>query len=236
MAGAGGGTVPDPITKAVSLICSNNLVTANISNLPYEMVATPLGPIVNNTPVDISFTGTGFFPALFLNAGLPFGITAASVVDLNASVVVRSGATQPGTVLHIDPAVTQPIVLDIEEDNQTCVDAGFAGAPCIIDDLSLPLSSAIGTLTPNGGSGGEMLIGWDESEDPSTLPNVVVPTDPAGLNGLRLATFSAPGVPALPFLLAMECTMGECTDVTCGGDTDVGVPLLDAQLLSIPIP
>jgi hypothetical protein len=133
--------------------------------------------------------------------------------------------------------VPQPIVLDITTDLPTCEAAGFPSAPCIIDDLSLPLSSDIGTLTPNGGSGGEMLVGWNETDIlPEDLPVPVDPNSQAGSNGLRLSTFSAPGVPALPFLLAMECTMGECTDVTCGGDPDTGVALLDGQLLSIPIP
>jgi hypothetical protein len=228
MAGAGGGTVPDPITKAVSLICSNNLITANISYLPYELTAAPLGPVIDGSPVDISFTGTGFFPASFLNAGLPFGLTAAIVVELNASVVVRSGATQPGVVLTLDGGLPQTVIIPIEEDDATCAAAGFAGAPCVLNDLALPLNSGVGTLTPDGGAGGEILVGWDETEDPSTLPNVVDVDATAGLNGIRLDA-------GLPFNIALECTMGECADVTCTGDSDVGVPLLDAQLLSIPI-
>jgi hypothetical protein len=105
----------------------------------------------------------------------------------------------------------------------------------VTEPISIPLNSDTGTLTPTGGPGGEILVGWDETTDPTTFP-ITPPLPfgaPLGPTGIRILIAGLVQV-------AFECTMGECAtpDQTCGsGDNvgDTGGPLLDSQLLSIPI-
>jgi hypothetical protein len=237
--GAGGGTAPDPITKTVSNVCVNSLLTTQLSYLPYELTAAPLGPVVDGTPVDVRFTGIAQVPASTLNSGINAvpGLTEVAVTAVAATVAVRSGAT--GTTPTLIPVETTPFQATITiNDNEVECMAAYptgAGAPCVTEPILLPLNSDTGTLTPTDGPGGEILVGWDETTDPATFP--ISPSlqggDPLGPTGIRVLI-------AELILVAFECTMGECAtpDQTCGtGDNvgDTGGPLLDSQLLSIPI-
>ena len=223
--------VPPPIANQVSDICSNNVSPAEISYLPNDLVATALGPVVNGTPVDVAFTGTAFFPAAFLNAAVGFGFTQADVTSLLFTATVRSGATGGPVPLGFDGPLPATVLIPIETDNAACQAGGFPAAPCVLVDLSLPLQSGVATLTPNGGAGGEILVGWDESVDPTTLPLTVSATTPPPSDGIRLDV-------GLPFPVGLDCTMGQCqaADPTClGSGTDSGEALPDSALLSIPI-
>jgi hypothetical protein len=229
--GTGGAPPPDPIAAAVSVVCSNNVSPAEISYLPNDLVATPLGPVVNGTPVDVSFTGTAFFPAAFLNAAVGFGFTQADVTSLLFTATVRSGATGNAVPLGFDGPLPATVQIPIENDNASCQAAGFPAAPCVLVDLSLPLQTGITTLTPTGGAGGAILVAWDESTDPTSLPNSVTATTPPPGDGIRLDV-------GLPFPVGLDCTTGECAapDPTCAATgTDSGVALPDSALLSIPI-
>jgi hypothetical protein len=246
--GAGGGTAPDPITKTVSNVCVNSLLTAQLSYLPYELTAAPLAPVVDGTPVDVRFTGIALVPASTLNAGIYAvpGLTEVAVTAVSATVAVRSGAT--GTTPTLVPLEATPfdatiaINMSVSECN-AAYPAGQNGhdPPCVTEPISIPLNSDTGTLTPTGGPGGEILVGWDETTDPTTFP-ITPPLQagaPLGPTGIRVLIADL-------ILVAFECTMGECAesgsggvgDFDCGDGSvpgDKGGPLLDSQLLSIPI-
>jgi hypothetical protein len=238
--GAGGGTAPDPITKTVSNVCVNSLLTSQLSNLPYELTAAPLGPVVDGTPVDVRFTGIAQVPASTLNSGINAvpGLTEVAVTAASATVAVRSGAT--GTTPTLIPVEATPFQATIVLNNNSaeCMAAYPSDGdriPCVTEPILIPLNSDTGTLTPTDGPGGEILVGWDETADPTTFPITppLLGGDPLGPTGIRVLI-------AELILVAFECTMGECAtpDQTCGtGDNvgDTGGPLLDSQLLSIPI-
>jgi hypothetical protein len=110
----------------------------------------------------------------------------------------------------------------------------------VTEPIVLPLNSATATLTPTGGAGGEILVGWDETLDPNTFPlsPPIGGTDPLGPTGIRI------DIAGLIFV-AFDCTMGECDNADqtpgppdCGTGDDSGdsaTRLLDSQLISIPI-
>jgi hypothetical protein len=235
--GAGGGPAPDPITKTVSNVCVNSLLTTQLSYLPYELTAAPLAPVVDGTPVDVTFTGIALVPASTLNSGINAvpGLTEVTVAGVTATVAVRSGAT--GTTPTLIPLEATPFeaTITINDNTAGCMEVYGTPAPCVTEPISIPLNSDTSTLTPTGGAGGEILVGWDETTDPTTFPvnPPIMGGDPLGPTGIRV-------IIAALIQVAFECTMGECNipDVSCGsGDNpdDSAIRLLDPQLLSIPI-
>jgi hypothetical protein len=242
--------------QTVPVACSNN-VTGDISQLPYELEVTPLGPVVDGVPADFAVTGTAFFPPTFLNAAIAAipGLTEVTLNALTATAYVRAGAVGaprdlatlvsadpvPASVpipIANDPAVCGP--LNLATCPNTCTDgtACFQGGgtctgigdgsclprgacTCVVDPLVLPLSSAIVTLTPSG-PGGEILFGWNEDLLP---PQTVIVANPPGPNGTRVL--------AVILQIGLECWMGKL--VSTFPDPDVAGPLLDSELVSIPI-
>jgi hypothetical protein len=98
--GGTGGTggmagVPDPVTKTVSLGCSNS-VTTDISILDWELTVAPSDPIVGGGSFDADLSGVAFFSEDFLDVSqsvIVGGVRSAGLTDLAATVTVRSGAT-----------------------------------------------------------------------------------------------------------------------------------------------
>jgi hypothetical protein len=229
----------------VGNVCVNSLLALQLSYLPYTLSVTPLGPVVNNNPVDVSFTGIALVPASTQNTGINTipGLTQVTVEGMPATVAVRSGAT--GVTPTLIPQEATPFLADIVLNNNSaeCMAAYPSEGgriPCVTEPISVPLNSAIATLTPTGGAGGEILVGWDETLDPTTFP-VSPPiggSSPLGPTGIRVSIADL-------IFVAFDCTMGQCTnpDLTpgppvCGtGDDgpDSAGPLLDSQLISIPI-
>jgi len=243
--GVGGVGGSDPTTKVVGNVCVNSLVASSLSYLPYTLKAVPQGPVVDGTPVDVMFTGIALVPASTQNTGINTipGLTTVDVTGVSATVAVRSGAT--GTPPTLTTATPTPFesTITINNDAAECMAAypsEGGRTPCVTEPIPLPLDEQTATLTPTGGAGGEILVGWDETTDPTTFPPVppIAASDPLGPTGLRVV---AGGIVPVAF----ECTMGECNnpDLTpgppnCGTGDDIGDsagPLLDPQLLSIPI-
>jgi hypothetical protein len=242
----------------VSNVCVNSLLTTQLSYLPYTLTAAPLGPVVNGNEVDFTFTGIALVPASTLNTGIYAipGLTSAQIDVIAATVAVRSGAT--GTTPTLNAAETLPVVKDIMinmsvSECNAAYPEGQNGhdPPCVTEPISLPLNEQPGTLTPTAGAGGEILLGWAETDgagntasDYPVSPGITFNT-PVGPTAIRVRIPPA-CVPPGCIIVAWECVMGECAesgsggagDFDCGdGSTpgDVGGALLDSQLLSIPI-
>ncbi len=142
-AGAGGGGVdPDPESAELTVGCTNN-VTADISILPFTLNVDP-GPIGGGASVPTEFGGTAVFSEVFLDAAqgaVPGGVTQADLVNLAATVQIRTGGTLDGTVtLTNEPIPT------------TCLIGGTAcdpandrrvrpGQPCPTRTVSRPAPS-----------------------------------------------------------------------------------------------
>jgi len=240
--GGGCEVVPDPDTSTVAMVCANSVDGTATSYLPNILVTTPLGPVLNGTDVDLSHTGTAFFPATFLNAALAFGFTSASLQELNATVTVRSGAAggpvllsscsgqdQDGNALECPRDVVIPSTCS---DGSTC---NVLTDPCdpVTDcqarvNMELGLNTASDTYTPNGGAGGEILIGWDEDAALVAALPFQQTQGTTGPNGIRLGI-------GLPIPVAMECSQGECEDGNGCADAEAARLLLDPELQSIPI-
>jgi len=98
-AGMGGGGAP--VTKSISLGCTNN-VTDDISILEWELSVTPDSDVTGGAAFNADLTGVAFFDEAFLDAAqavIPGGITEAALVSIAATVHVRSGATGDDVVL-----------------------------------------------------------------------------------------------------------------------------------------
>ncbi|NND27354.1 MAG: hypothetical protein HKN97_02005, partial [Myxococcales bacterium] len=102
----------------------------------------------------------------------------------------------------------------------TCAPRG--ACICVVESLVLPLSSDIVTVTPDIAATGEILFGWNEDLLP---PQTVIVTNPPGPNGIRVL--------AVVLQVGIEGWMGKLTSVP--PDPDVAGPLLDSELLAIPI-
>jgi hypothetical protein len=237
--------IPDPIEQIVGNVCVNSLIATSLSYLPYTLSVAPLGPVVDGNPVDVSFTGIALIPASTQNTGINTipGLTQVNVSGISATVAVRNGATGTPPTLTTQEAV--PFLADIVLNNNAaeCLAAypsEGGRTPCVTEPIVLPLNSATATLTPTGGAGGKILVGWDETLDPNTFPLTppIGGTDPLGPTGIRI------DIAGLIFV-AFDCTMGECDNFSqtpgppdCGTGDDSGdsaTRLLDAQLISVPI-
>jgi hypothetical protein len=217
--------LPPSRTAAVNVVCSNN-VTADTSDLAYELSVTPLGPVLDGVPVDFAVDGVAVFPESFINATLATipGLTELTLESLNATVAVRSGAVGPDVTLTSEVALPAQVPIPIETDPVLCTAAGLP-TPCALQPLALPLAQQIVTLTPTGGPGGQILFGWDESRFPP-IPVVLASPGPISTR-----------VVAVVLQVGLECGMGTVDDNgTSLDDTDdFPRPLTDAELISIPI-
>ena len=97
---------PPPVSLVMTTGCSNN-VTGDVSILDFNMDvdAGTLGPgLVFSADLD----GTAAFVETFLDAAqavVPGGVRSAQVIDVAASIAVRSGATGPDVELGADFSV-----------------------------------------------------------------------------------------------------------------------------------
>jgi hypothetical protein len=86
-------------SKNIDMGCTNN-VTADISILPFILDVDP-GTIISSTPTSGAFSGTAVFSEVFLDAAqgaVPGGVTKADLVNLVATVQIRTGGTLAGPV------------------------------------------------------------------------------------------------------------------------------------------
>ena len=91
---------PVSCSNILSLGCTNN-VTADISILPFTLNVNP-DPIISGAgPVPTVFGGIAEFSEVFLDAAqgaVPGGVTQADLVNLAATVQIRTGGTLASTV------------------------------------------------------------------------------------------------------------------------------------------
>ena len=89
-----GAVDPDPESAELTVGCTNN-VTADISILPFTLNVDP-GPIAGGASVPAEFGGTAVFSEVFLDAAqgaVPGGVTAAALINLAATVQIRTGGS-----------------------------------------------------------------------------------------------------------------------------------------------
>jgi len=91
---------PSNCTKLITLGCTNN-VTQDVTMQYFELTVTP-DPLVAGTVVPLTYGGTVVFPEFFLDAvqgGVPGGVDSGNLIDAQATVHVRSGATASDVTL-----------------------------------------------------------------------------------------------------------------------------------------
>ena len=90
---------PPAQSAPITVGCTNN-VTADISILPFILDVDP-GVILSNSSATAEFSGVAEFSEVFLDAAqgaVPGGVTAADLVNLVATVQIRTGGTFASTV------------------------------------------------------------------------------------------------------------------------------------------
>ena len=216
---------------------------------------------VDGVPVDFAVTGIAFFPPAFLNAAISTipGLTEVTLNALTATPHIRSGAVGAPfdltTLVSANPVPEQvaiPILglpasvgicgpLNVATCPNTCTDgtpcsqgsttcdligdgtcAPRGACICVVEPLVLPLSSDVVTVTPDITATGDILFGWNEDLLP---PQTVIVTNPPGPNGIRVL--------AVVLQVGIEGWMGKVVSIP--PDPDVAGPLLDSELLAIPI-
>ena len=101
-----GGVDPDPVTKPITLGCTNN-ITPDTSILPWQLTADP-STILANLAFTVEYGGEAVFSETFLDAGLSAvpGLKLAELVAAVATAHVRSGATGADVALNAEPIPT----------------------------------------------------------------------------------------------------------------------------------
>ena len=100
---------------AITVGCTNNVSSPwngipEVSIFRFDLQVEP-GPIVGGNPFSAELTGVARFPELWLDAfqwWIPGGVRSVALLDLAATVSVRSGATGPDVELGIDAAGLSP--------------------------------------------------------------------------------------------------------------------------------
>jgi hypothetical protein len=95
---------PDPQSAILSMGCTNN-VTADVSILPFTLEVDP-SAVIGDAIVPVVFDGIAEFSEVFLDAAqgaVPGGVTAADLVNLAATTLIRTGGTGGSVVLTNAP-------------------------------------------------------------------------------------------------------------------------------------
>ena len=123
--GAGGEGGSAAYEKTISVGCTNS-VTTDVSILEWDLEVTPEGPVTGEFTATIG--GTATFAKAFLDAGLGLfpGLTRASLGALQATALVRSGATgDPVALLAPDMAGECNVTGDPCAEDAECPGAMF---------------------------------------------------------------------------------------------------------------
>lgn len=131
------GTCAATQTKTIPVSCANSVSPAQ-QPLPFELTVATTPVAGGQAPQDFTaaFTGFAVFPEFFLDAAQPTvsgGVQQAELVDLVATVQVRSGATGPDVPLAADTSSISPgpTRLCNFPTNQVCVaDSECLGQTC----------------------------------------------------------------------------------------------------------
>jgi hypothetical protein len=130
---------PDPQTAPITMGCTNN-VTADISILPFSLTVDPAA-ILSGASSATVFSGIAEFSEVFLDAAqgaVPGGVTQADLVNLVATVQIRTGGTLAG-----------PVALTNAPLPTTCLIGGTACNPAN-DGASVPGSQPNTDCVPTG--------------------------------------------------------------------------------------
>lgn len=90
-----------PQTKAITLACTNN-ASPDLSLIPFDLT---VDPTPNGGDITAVVDGVARLPELFLDVAqsVPGGMTQAAVLDVSATVHVRSGASGADVTLKSEP-------------------------------------------------------------------------------------------------------------------------------------
>lgn len=104
-------------SRVISVAC-NNSVGSDLSLLDWKLTVMPEGPIISGQPFIATLDGVAVFPEAFLDIGhenplLEGGIQRGDLVELNATVQVRSGTTGDDVVTLVpDPGYEYTCSID----------------------------------------------------------------------------------------------------------------------------
>jgi len=101
---------PSQCTKTITLGCTNN-VTSDVTMLDFELTVTP-DPVVSGAIVPVNYDGVAKFPEPMLDGAQPavVGSFEMDVIDLRATVHLRSGATAADVTLTTEPIPTTCLI------------------------------------------------------------------------------------------------------------------------------
>ena len=130
---------PSSCTKVLTLGCTNN-VTTDISLLPFTLEVVP-DEVIAGSSIPTVFGGIAVFGEPFLDAAqgaVPGGVTQADLVNLAATVQIRTGGTMDAPVTLTNPPLPT-----------TCLIGGTACNPAN-DGASVPGSQSNTDCVPTG--------------------------------------------------------------------------------------
>ena len=115
-----------PKTKMISLGCAQPIVPAEVACcILWELTVAPQEPIVAGEGFKVDFRGRAIFDESTIGFVQPFvlgGFTSIEVVDLQATVHVREGAT--GADVALRPETPLPFTLPVPVSDD-CTPGGF---------------------------------------------------------------------------------------------------------------
>lgn len=129
---------PPASTESLTLGCTNS-VSPNVSLLTFDLSVDPT-PVVSNTSLTADFDGVAEFSEAFVDAAqaaVPGGFSKVGLLDLQATVHLRSGGTGPD------------VALGSETIAYTCADDGAACDPAN-DQASVPGARPNTDCVPTG--------------------------------------------------------------------------------------
>ena len=124
-----------PQTQTVIMGCAWNITNGQFP-FPWELTVSVPAAITGDEMFTADFDGVAVFPKPFLDILqqiVPGGVATMEIVDLAATVQIRSGATGPDVLLGIDPAAVVPGLTSFctYPPDQTCtVDGDCIVPPC----------------------------------------------------------------------------------------------------------
>jgi len=139
--GNGTGGTGGEAGPGLSLACTNS-ETDEISLVDWELTVSPNpDPIESGRPFTATLDGAAVFEESYMDAGheaLPEGLLEINMVDFNATVQVRSGATGPDVILEPD------IPYECDHDRKACSpDNDLPSVPGLVGNADCePVSAA----------------------------------------------------------------------------------------------
>jgi hypothetical protein len=112
---------PSQCTKEITVGCTNN-VTGDVTILPIVLTVTPQAPVIAGTVVPVKYSGLIVFPEPYTAGAQPAApglVPSVDLVDLQATVHVRSGATA-GDVTLTNPPLPKTCLIVLGTEPTSC--------------------------------------------------------------------------------------------------------------------